>query len=488
MAIPYQTTIASDAMGGSSKKPKTPAGTQAPYLPGQEPKAPLSAGQQLLSDLASRGIPIFGGGSVPAMAQPASPTSQSFNPAARPSAPTKSMPTGGSVYTGGGGGYYSAPTTSSNQSLPQGVPPQTVVQPPTYTVGDPTGGALPGGGDWQTTASWVANTARAMYSQSSGDAETQALILSSMNSMLAMIDQLESRILGELRAMGTADDPAITHALELLRGQFEETRNEMLEDMAARGLAQSGILAEMDVRLQRNLLNEQQRVVYDRLSEIQNQIANAMMSFAQQRLGIQQWGAGLMVESRNQSLNRQLQAQTAALGAMSGIAGLQQADSQFGRSLAFQQQELAARQAMNAADIASRERLAQAQLAAQERQHRENMLYDMFLNEQARRDAQAAISQFGPQDLQAMSSYLETQFGVPMRSGEMTLDQAKQRLKAQAALMNLQPSQLNALMFLLEQMAPAQGPQQGYFQRHATPDPVLWMGQTVPRHVVPGQR
>src|SRR5690606_38503482 len=87
--------------------------------------------------------------------------------------------------------------------------------------------------------------------------------------------------------------------------------------------------------------------------------------------------------------------------------------------------------------------------------------YDLYLNEQARRDAQAALNQFGPQDLQAMSSYLETQFGVPMRSGEMTLDQAKQRLRAQAALMNLQPSQLNALMFLLEQMAPAQGPQPG---------------------------
>lgn len=473
MAIPYQITVASDA-GGSSKKPKAPL-NQGPTAPSQT------------SSTNPMGFPIDPGG----------PDAAWYGKGAAP--PVYDPTIGQTTYTPSGDyrtyqtpgkGYYTidvspTPSGGSPASPPAGAPPQTAV-PQDTRVGEAQQAASMG--DWQTTASWIANSARAMYSQSSGDAETQALILNSMNSMLAMIDQLESRILGELRAMGTADDPAITHALELLRGQFEETRNEMLEDMAARGLAQSGILAEMDVRLQRNLLNEQQRVVYDRLSEIQNQIANAMMSFAQQRLGIQQWGAGLMVESRNQSLNRQLQAQTAALGAMSGIAGLQQADSQFGRSLAFQQQELAARQAMNAADIASRERLAQAQLAAQERQHRENMLYDMFLNEQARRDAQAAISQFGPQDLQAMSSYLETQFGVPMRSGDMTLDQAKQRLRAQAALMNLQPSQLNALMFLLEQMAPVQGPQQGYFQRHATPDPVLWMGQTVPRHVVPGQR
>src|SRR5690606_11061992 len=126
--------------------------------------APTSAPSLPSSQVTVPSVPVLGNfildpGNLPASYAPDSP--KLFSPSARPNPSNPYIPSG----EASGGGY------TVSQNLSQGVPPQTVVQPPqtvvqppTYTVSDPTGGALPGGEDWQTTASWVANTARAMYS------------------------------------------------------------------------------------------------------------------------------------------------------------------------------------------------------------------------------------------------------------------------------------------------------------------------------------
>ena len=125
--------------------------------------------------------------------------------------------------------------------------------------------------------------------------------------------------------MGGVDD-ATMMALNQLRDSAKEHRKTMLEDMARRGILQSGIAIEADLRLDKNRMTAEQQLLADRVKDLQNRMTDALMQFGSQRLdAIQRFGlAGVELESK--AGDQQLSAMQTAMQQAMGI-------TQFGQQM-----------------------------------------------------------------------------------------------------------------------------------------------------------
>jgi hypothetical protein len=176
----------------------------------------------------------------------------------------------------------------------------------------------------------IMGTITQMYQQAGNDAGTQAMISSWMGNMSAQISQLESQIMKQIQDKTGANDTALQAALGELRTQFDESRKSIIEDMAARGVAQSGIQLEMDARLQKGMLSESQKMIASRLDEMQNLMMSAMMQFANMRMQAQNQGLNLQVQSSMAAQQRTMQAAQTGIGAMLNYAGMLNSNQQAG--------------------------------------------------------------------------------------------------------------------------------------------------------------
>lgn len=238
------------------------------------------------------------------------------------------------------------PQQTQVQPQPQQAPPQQ--QPQTFSLEDIA--------DMIERA--VSAAVRSVSYARESRAESQALVVSWMNKMMAQITQLETQVIERLQQMGSAEDPSIRAAFDLLRTQFDRRRQELLEDLAARGLVQSGIMAEIELRLNENLLSEQERLLATRLSEIESQIMNAIVSFANQRMNVMMWGAQTGVAVDQAALDRIFQAQQNQINTLLNAASLGLQESQFSRQLDWRSRE-------NALDRQLQQYLQQSQLSWQ---------------------------------------------------------------------------------------------------------------------------
>src|SRR5690606_6550925 len=113
------------------------------------------------------------------------------------------------------------------------------------------------------------------------------------------------------------------NALRIIREEVSRQRQELLESMNARGLLQSGIVLEMEDRLNRNALTAQEQVIVSRLADLQAQLNNAIMSFAQQRIAIMSQGGQMQFQAMAQGLQGLSQLGTARLGAATQLYGME---------------------------------------------------------------------------------------------------------------------------------------------------------------------
>lgn len=117
------------------------------------------------------------------------------------------------------------------------------------------------------------------------DQETAPVLMNYYNQTMEMINSTEASLMKQLEEMGKGIDPATQAALASLKETVNEQREYLKEEMSSRGLLQSGIyLNDLDQKINKNELSQTQQLLGQRLSDIQNQINNAIMSFGNSRI------------------------------------------------------------------------------------------------------------------------------------------------------------------------------------------------------------
>jgi hypothetical protein len=143
-----------------------------------------------------------------------------------------------------------------------------------------------------------------------------AAIAAQWTQMETMLNNLEASIMGQIQGQMGMDDPAMKSAIGLIRDEVTQQKNSALEELNARGLSQSGIVAEMLDRLNKGELTQVQQLVGGRVADLQSQLNSAVMSMANLRitaLGQNQASANSFM-SANQDRIANMQGQVAQLG------------------------------------------------------------------------------------------------------------------------------------------------------------------------------
>lgn len=178
----------------------------------------------------------------------------------------------------------------------------------------------------------------------------QSLLNTSTPDTVAMISALQEQYLSELsnlqqtitrmfqEQMGGLD-PATQAALTQLRQTVEEQRRQLWDEMNRRGLLQSGIALEMIDRLQRNQLTAEQQLIANQFRSLQQQMNQALLGFAQQRLAaVKEFGLAGIQAAERQALTAQ-DIRWRALQMGFSLAQAEQAAQQWERQFGFQQQQ-----------------------------------------------------------------------------------------------------------------------------------------------------
>ncbi len=205
---------------------------------------------------------------------------------------------------GGAAGGAGQPQVPPPQPPPPQPPPPPPPEPPKPPPPLPPAEAL---------REYMAGTAQLYQEVASSGPDTLALLTALQDRFFQQLEATQAEVLGTIRSMGV-DDPATQQALAMIRESVQEQRRALLDEMNRRGVAQSGIILAAEIKLARNQLSAEERLLAGRLADLQNRLLDAMTGFARMRLeAIQQFGL-TGVQLAEAQAGRQLQA---------GLAGLQ---------------------------------------------------------------------------------------------------------------------------------------------------------------------
>lgn len=167
------------------------------------------------------------------------------------------------------------------------------------------------------TASVVDNVG-ALGQELAGMSDEHAMAVAGQyNQMVAMLDSLESQIMGQIRGQMNGDDPQLQNAINMLKEEFSSMEQNLLEDLNARGLVTSGVYAEALGQMKKGQQSEVQSMISGRFGELQNQLNNAVMQLAGMRINALQGNHDSVNKINSDAL--QTQAQVGLKGAELGL-------------------------------------------------------------------------------------------------------------------------------------------------------------------------
>ncbi|MEW6726914.1 MAG: hypothetical protein AB1327_08150 [Bacillota bacterium] len=168
--------------------------------------------------------------------------------------------------------------------------------------------------------------------------QNTALAASFLNQSLQQLDQLQAQIMAQYQQMGQGIDPATQAALQNLREEINQRRQNLMEEMNRRGLLQSGVWLEMENRILKGQMTQEEQLIASRLADVQNRMTDALMQFASQRMNLMGQAA------QNQMAIGQWASQ-AQIGAMQMLQGRQDEWSRWWQGVQEQRRQQAQEQA-----------------------------------------------------------------------------------------------------------------------------------------------
>jgi hypothetical protein len=136
--------------------------------------------------------------------------------------------------------------------------------------------------------------------------ETAPVFKKYLDQALETITAYETQLMEMLKQQMGGVDPATQAALASLKESIQKQRDNLMEEMSRRGLLQSGLWLEMEDRLNKGEMTAQQQLIAGRLSELQNQMNQALQNFTAMRLNAAQtYGIAGAQAAERQALARQ---------------------------------------------------------------------------------------------------------------------------------------------------------------------------------------
>ena len=179
------------------------------------------------------------------------------------------------------------PTTTETSAAAGGPPArQEVFTAPTTSPGEVTSAGVIRRGTQDAVASIdsAISEIRGIMTQSLVDPSMAALVYQFMDRMNSELQKISDELAGWYQKLGTQQDLGLQQAVQILREDIEYQKAQLAEELNARGLLQSGIMAEAEARLRRGGLDQAQQLVANRLSELQGIILQSLTSLAQTRM------------------------------------------------------------------------------------------------------------------------------------------------------------------------------------------------------------
>ncbi|GAB7387344.1 hypothetical protein BSNK01_11800 [Bacillaceae bacterium] len=114
------------------------------------------------------------------------------------------------------------------------------------------------------------------------------MVARAYSQVLEAIQQAENNIRQQFQEQMGGVDPATQQALNQIRETVNRQRQDLMEEMSRRGLLQSGIWLEMESRLNEGQLSAEQRLLGERLADLQNRLNQALLGLSQARINAAQ--------------------------------------------------------------------------------------------------------------------------------------------------------------------------------------------------------
>ncbi|MBS4029944.1 MAG: hypothetical protein KGZ63_00745 [Clostridiales bacterium] len=193
------------------------------------------------------------------------------------------------------------------------------------------------------------------------DEKNMAFFNSLTNQFYTEFDAQLNSVMSTFQEQMGGVDPATKAALDQLRESTQEYRKTMMEDLNRRGLLQSGIAIESDLRLNKNQLTAEQQILAERVADLQNRMTSAMMQFSQSKLqamqqfgvmgmNITQQGGQQQLDAFNTAMNQALSQANLQQGAFQADRAFQEGRRQFDQSFTENQRQFDEKMSMSQAE------------------------------------------------------------------------------------------------------------------------------------------
>ena len=130
----------------------------------------------------------------------------------------------------------------------------------------------------------IFNELQRIWQESAGNIELAPLVAQAYTQLMSSIEQAEASIRKQFENQMGGVDPATQAALASLKETVGEQQRTLMEEMSRKGLLQSGIWLEMEGRLAKGHLTAQQQMLGSRLSDLQNQLNQALQNFSSAKI------------------------------------------------------------------------------------------------------------------------------------------------------------------------------------------------------------
>lgn len=217
------------------------------------------------------------------------------------------------------------------------------------------GAGAPSGGSIQNLTSSIMNQLQGIQASLSApgtSSDVTGVYLQQSQSILRLLDEQEAQLRAEAEKAGTTVDPATEFTISKMRETLNENLKTVREDLNRRGLNDSGILLELENRLQKGSASDQAMVLADRLTRLQDELTKGLAGLRSQKVStLQSFGRDAaqaqFTAGENQkrnALDREQEALRAMLNLRSQVSGEQNAAA----NRSFQGEQSALERAFNA--------------------------------------------------------------------------------------------------------------------------------------------
>lgn len=182
------------------------------------------------------------------------------------------------------------------------------------------GGQTGGSGSLTSATSDLLSTAVSALASAGNNAQSLAALTAAWNQANLALTQAQNQVLGYLQGQTGQLDPQVQQAFAQIQAQVAAQKESILQDLANRGLLQSGFVQRAETDLANGALDAQSKILVQSIADKTGQLVDAMLDFAKQRVALFQTYGPQTVEAAKADQSLRLEGLEKAAGIVSDQA------------------------------------------------------------------------------------------------------------------------------------------------------------------------